>query len=65
MDPYVEACAGLEAAGVRYLIVGAFGASLYAGQADILRSKEAAGRPKDRLFLETYREALAEMMRRA
>jgi len=30
MDPYVEACVRLEDAGVRYLLVGAFGANLYA-----------------------------------
>jgi hypothetical protein len=32
MDPYVEACSRLDEAGVRYLIVGAFGINLYAGQ---------------------------------
>ncbi len=30
---------------------------------DILRSKEMAGRPKDRLFLETYRDALEKLLR--
>lgn len=30
---------------------------------DILRSKELAGRPKDRLFLETYRDALEKLLR--
>jgi hypothetical protein len=30
---------------------------------DILRSKELAGRPKDRLFLETYRDALDNLLR--
>lgn len=29
---------------------------------DILRSKELAGRPKDRLFLETYRDALTQLL---
>lgn len=33
--------------------------------ADIVRSKLQANRPKDRLFLETYRDRLAEMMRDA
>jgi hypothetical protein len=32
MDPYVEACDGLERAGVRYLVIGAFGINLYAGE---------------------------------
>jgi hypothetical protein len=36
MDPYVEACERLENAGVRYLIVGAFGINLYAGQVGIV-----------------------------
>lgn len=31
--------------------------------ADLIRSKELAGRPKDRLFLETYRHALKELLR--
>lgn len=30
---------------------------------DILRSKKLAGRPKDRLFLETYRDALEKLLR--
>jgi hypothetical protein len=30
VDPYVRACRDLEKAGVRYVIVGAFGADLYA-----------------------------------
>jgi hypothetical protein len=36
VDPYVEACARLEKAGVRYLIVGAFGINLYAGQVGVV-----------------------------
>lgn len=36
MDPYVEVCARLEADGVRYLIVGAFGINLYAGQVGLV-----------------------------
>jgi len=32
MDPYVEACNALEQAGVRYLVIGAFGINLYAGE---------------------------------
>lgn len=31
---------------------------------DILRSKERAGRPKDLLFLETYRDALKQLLER-
>src|SRR5437879_911638 len=36
MDPYVEVCTRLEAAGVRYLVVGAFGINLYAGQVGVV-----------------------------
>lgn len=36
MDPYVEVCARFEAAGLRYLIVGAFGINLYAGQVGLV-----------------------------
>ena len=32
---------------------------------DLIRSKELAGRPKDKLFLETYREALSKMLGRS
>jgi hypothetical protein len=36
MDPYLEACRGLEEAGVRYVIVGAFGINLYAAQVGVV-----------------------------
>jgi hypothetical protein len=36
VDPYARACRNLERAGVRYVIVGAFGANLYARDAGLI-----------------------------
>ena len=66
MDRFASLAGALSARGVRYPVIGVWGANYIAipvaRLSHIVESKARAGREKDRLFLATHREALDYMV---